>query len=200
MATTIAVALVVLGLAIGFIIAWVLGAGVTMNLIIGILLIAVGVIVGYVIEWLVDEAVRKNRELQRQLDAQRSAPFAAQTSAASIQGPDTFRESEAVAEALRQHKEELHQLSEQISAKDTQVEALRRELEVYQQTHPDDLTQIKGIGKVYQRKLRDIGFSSFKQLAEADPDQIRRMLGIKEWQRVDVSSWVQQARDWAQHV
>jgi predicted flap endonuclease-1-like 5' DNA nuclease len=200
MATTIAVALVVLGLAIGFIIAWVLGAGVTMNLIIGILLIAVGVIVGYVIEWLVDEAVRKNRELQRQLDAQRSAPFAAQTSAASIQGSDTFHESEAVAEALRQHKEELHQLSEQISAKDTQVEALRRELEVYQQTHPDDLTQIKGIGKVYQRKLRDIGFSSFKQLADADPDQIRRMLGIKEWQRVDVSSWVQQARDWAQHV
>jgi predicted flap endonuclease-1-like 5' DNA nuclease len=200
MATTIAVALVVLGLAIGFIIAWVLGAGVTMNLIIGILLIAVGVIVGYVIEWLVDEAVRKNRELQRQLDAQRSAPFAAQTSAASIQGSDRFHESEAVAEALRQHKEELHQLSEQISAKDTQVEALRRELEVYQQTHPDDLTQIKGIGKVYQRKLRDIGFSSFKQLADADPDQIRRMLGIKEWQRVDVSSWVQQARDWAQHV
>lgn len=65
---------------------------------------------------------------------------------------------------------------------------------------PDDLTVIKGIGKVYQRKLYDIGITSLQQLSTSDPARIRRMLGVKEWQAVDVASWVIQAMDWVQRV
>ncbi len=77
------------------------------------------------------------------------------------------------------------------------MDALSDEFESYQQTHPDDLTLIKGIGAVYQRKLRDIGFNSFDQLAQADPERLRRMLGIKNWQRTNIESWLEQARDWS---
>ena len=51
---------------------------------------------------------------------------------------------------------------------------------------------------MYQWKLRDTGFNTYRQLATADPDQLRRMLDIKNWQRVNVESWIEQARDWAQ--
>jgi len=78
------------------------------------------------------------------------------------------------------------------------VDALRAEFDTYQQTHPDDLTRIKGIGPVYQWKLRDAGFNTYQQLAHADPNQLRRMLDIKNWQRVNVEHWIEQARDWAQ--
>ena len=78
------------------------------------------------------------------------------------------------------------------------MDVLQNEFDAYQRTHPDDLTVIKGIGPVYQWKLRDAGFNTYKQLAGADPDQLRRMLDVKNWQRVNVEAWIAQARDWAQ--
>jgi predicted flap endonuclease-1-like 5' DNA nuclease len=231
--SAIGVVFVILGIAIGFIAAWIFGAGVSLNLAVGLLLVIAGGIIGFVIEWLIDESMRKNRELQRQLDEQRHTPALVEARPAGQQAdarsdpeplaevlrqlkalreaqtslsPDLVRDqangkpndSETLAEVLRQYKEELHQLGEQIQAKDTQVNMLRQELDTYQRSHPDDLTQIRGIGLVYQRKLRDIGVSSFKQLANADPAQIRRMLSIKDWQRVKPESWIEQARDWSQ--
>lgn len=122
-----------------------------------------------------------------------------ESSAAPAETPVSKEDDETLAEILRQHSSELHQLGVRISAKDSELESLRQKFGAYQKSHPDELTQIKGIGPVYQRKLRDIGFSSYSQLAQADPSQIRRMLDIKKWQKVDIESWVQQARDWAEH-
>ena len=136
-------------------------------------------------------------EVLRQLHELRETRIAVPASVAEPTD-GAIRNSDMLAEILREHKDELHQLGEQLSAKDEQAEVLRQEFESYQQSHPDELTQIRGIGPVYQRKLRDIGFNSFKQLASADPDRIRRMLDVKSWQRVDIASWIQQAADWAQ--
>ena len=99
---------------------------------------------------------------------------------------------------MRKRDEELQELRDQLTESDTKLDALQDEFDTYQQTHPDDLTVIKGIGSVYQWKLRDAGFNTLRQLAAADPDQLRRMLDIKNWQRVDIESWIEQARDWAQ--
>ncbi len=77
-----------------------------------------------------------------------------------------------------------------------QTLAIRHEFDAYVKIHPDDLTKIKGIGLVYQRKLRDIGVNTFKQLSEADPKKLRRKLGIKDWQNVDVAVWIEQSFDW----
>ena len=225
MSNILGVALGLLGLALGFIIASVIGAGEEINLVYVLLLAIFGAIVGFVVEWIIDESIRKNRELRHQLNEPRGAPMLFEGQVVDNQGHDsetlsevlrqltalkesrlamaanvpTSQDSSALTDALRQHSEELHQLREQITAKDDEVGDLRRKFEAYQKSHPDELTHIRGIGPVYQRKLRDIGFSSYEQLAKADPAQIRRMLGIKDWQRVDIASWVQQARDWAEH-
>jgi len=188
----IGVVLVVLGLAIGFIIAWAFGVGASMGLFIGFLLVVAGGIVGFVTEWLIDEAYRRNRELRRQLEQGTSSAFV--LTGAGGQGND----SETLADFLRQRDQEVHQVREQLADLDSQLDHLRDEFESYQRTHPDDLTVIKGIGPVYQWKLRDAGVNTYQQLAASDPAQLRRMLDIKEWQRTDVASWIEQARDWAQ--
>ena len=194
MTIIIGVALVVLGFAAGFIVAWAFGAGATMGLFIGLLLVIAGAVIGFISEWLIDEAYRKNRELRRQLSQGGSTTLAL---GASLGGQAGDSASQTLADFLRQRDEELRELREQLSRADAQLDALRDEFEAYQQTHPDDLTVIKGIGSVYQWKLRDAGFNTYKQLASADPDQLRRMLDIKNWQRVNVESWIEQARDWA---
>jgi predicted flap endonuclease-1-like 5' DNA nuclease len=80
------------------------------------------------------------------------------------------------------------------------MKMLRLNFEAYQKSHPDELTRIRGIGPIYQRKLREMGISSFKQLAGADPAYIRGRLDIKKWQRVDIEDWIQQAGEMVQRV
>jgi predicted flap endonuclease-1-like 5' DNA nuclease len=166
MTIVIGLALVVLGVAIGFIVTWAFHAGATITLFVGVLLVVAGGIVGFVVEWLIDLAYRRNRELRQQLGQRRD--------------------------------EEVRELRGQLSATHVQLDGLRDDFEAYQRTHPDDMTVVKGIGPVYQWKLRDAGVNTYAQLAAADPDQLRRMLDIKDWQRADVESWIEQARDWAQ--
>jgi predicted flap endonuclease-1-like 5' DNA nuclease len=206
MSIIIGLALVVLGLAVGFVVAWALGvSSAPAALVVGVLLLIAGVVIGFISEWLIDEAYRKNRELRRQLGERSvsmaapvlaSAPVAAEGVAVGGQGGDGA--SETLADFLRQRDVELRDIRERVAGADAQMDAMRAEFEAYQRTHPDDLTVIKGIGPVYQWKLRDAGCNSFKQLAAADPDQLRRMLDIKNWQRVNIEAWVSQARDWAQ--
>jgi predicted flap endonuclease-1-like 5' DNA nuclease len=190
--------LLLVGLVLGLIIAWFFGAGPTaMSLFVGVLLVVAGAVVGFVVEWVIDEAYRRNRELRRQL-GQRSE--SALSLGANVGGDDQSDDTsaETLADFLRQRDRELQELRDQLAAHDGQMDALRTEFDAYQRTHPDDLTVIKGIGPVYQWKLRDTGFNTYQQLATADPDQLRRMLDVKNWQRVNVESWIEQARDWAQ--
>jgi predicted flap endonuclease-1-like 5' DNA nuclease len=195
MTILIGLAIMVGGLAIGFIIAWALGVGASMGLAFGILLVVAGAIVGFVSEWLIDEAYRKNRELRRQLHDRGNVSLA---SAIDTDGGSSDEASETLADFLRRRDEELSELRQQLSEMDAKSDALQDEFDVYQRTHPDDLSVIKGIGAVYQWKLRDAGFNTYKQLSEANPDQLRRMLGVKNWQRVNVEAWIGQARDWMQ--
>jgi predicted flap endonuclease-1-like 5' DNA nuclease len=211
-------ALLLLGLAIGFIIAWVLGifsAGISTGLIIGLLLLVAGAIVGFISEWWIDEAYRKNRELQRQLRELGSVnppviqlsmperlPLSESETGEALRlnsgGPSNNSPSELLTDFLRQRDEELREARRQLVTMDVQIDSLRKEFEAYQRSHPDNLTVIKGIGPIFQWKLRDAGINTYKQLAAADPAQVRRLLSIKKWQRVNIESWVEQARDWAQ--
>ena len=72
------IALVILGIVIGLVIAWVSGtlgleAQVLDNLVIGGFLLVGGFFCGFVIEWIIDEAYRKNRELRRQMGMEMSS-------------------------------------------------------------------------------------------------------------------------------
>jgi predicted flap endonuclease-1-like 5' DNA nuclease len=188
-------ALIALGLVIGFIVTWAFNVGATTGLFVGVLLVVAGAVIGFVVEWLIDEAYRKNRELQRQLGGRTDVTLAL----GAREGEQSdYAASQTLADFLRQRDEELRELREDLAAADGKLDTLQDEFDAYQKTHPDDLTVIKGVGSVYQWKLRDAGFSTLKQLSTADPDQLRRMLDVKNWQRVDVESWIEQARDWAQ--
>jgi predicted flap endonuclease-1-like 5' DNA nuclease len=195
MTTVMGTALIVFGFAIGFVIAWAFNIGATWGLFIGLWLVALGIFVGYVIAWLIDEAYRKNRELRRQLGQQGDRPLAL---SAGVSGQSDDPASQTLAGFLQQRDQEVRELREQLMAADSRLDGLRDQFEVYQRTHPDDLTVIKGIGPVYQWKLRDAGVNTHSQLANADPEQLKRMLDIKSWQRVNIESWIEQARDWAQ--
>lgn len=59
----------------------------------------------------------------------------------------------------------------------------------------DDLTRIKGIGKVMERKLQGLGISNLHQLASLEPHEVLRINAAIEFPgRVEREHWVEQAR------
>ena len=61
----------------------------------------------------------------------------------------------------------------------------------------DDFTQVKGIGPAFAARLAEAGITSYADLQTADPGELSNVLGIKEWQKVDIAAWQQQARSLA---
>lgn len=59
----------------------------------------------------------------------------------------------------------------------------------------DDLTRIKGIGAVLEKKLIGIGITSFHQIADLTPADIDRLAGLLEFPgRIEREEWVAQAK------
>jgi predicted flap endonuclease-1-like 5' DNA nuclease len=60
----------------------------------------------------------------------------------------------------------------------------------------DDLTAIRGIGKVIEKKLHDLGIRSFGQIAALTPDEVKRVNDAIEFPgRVEREHWIEQARE-----
>jgi predicted flap endonuclease-1-like 5' DNA nuclease len=61
----------------------------------------------------------------------------------------------------------------------------------------DDLTQIVGIGKVFEKTLHELGIYSFRQIANFGPSDIARVnMELKEFKgRMEQDDWVGQARE-----
>ncbi|MFQ5577268.1 MAG: hypothetical protein ACE5G8_09815 [Anaerolineae bacterium] len=163
--------------------------------------LAFGLVLGFFLDWLLEEAYRRNRELERQIDTAQQLPVRATAMSlpsVTVDGEGDQIASKTLADFLRQRDDEIHQLRVEIDNAEEKMVQLQNNFDAYMKTHPDDLTVIKGIGSVYQWKLRDIGINTFQQLAATDKDKLARMLDIKNWQRVDIEQWIAQARDWAQ--
>ena len=58
----------------------------------------------------------------------------------------------------------------------------------------DDLTAIRGIGIATQKCLNAAGIKSYAQLADADPEDVRRALNEQQ-QNTKVERWINQARE-----
>ena len=59
----------------------------------------------------------------------------------------------------------------------------------------DDLTEIKGIGKVIEKKLHEMGITSFRQIAAMTPEDAHRVNEAIEFPgRVERENWIEQAR------
>ena len=61
----------------------------------------------------------------------------------------------------------------------------------------DDLTEIVGIGKVFQQTLNDLGIFSFRQIASFGPADVARInMELKEFRgRMEQDDWIGQARE-----
>jgi predicted flap endonuclease-1-like 5' DNA nuclease len=95
---------------------------------------------------------------------------------------------------LEKRDVEIHQLQDRLEAKGAQMDALQARFDEYVQTHPDELADIKGIGRIYQWKLRDGGINSYAQLAQTTPERIREILDVPAWRKVEPESWIEQAK------
>ena len=58
-------------------------------------------------------------------------------------------------------------------------------------SEPDDLTEVLGIGPVFNRRLMEGGISTFAQLAHATTDRVMELTGVPESKAQD---WIEQAR------
>ena len=95
---------------------------------------------------------------------------------------------------LEKRDAEIHQLQDRLEAKEAQMDALQARFDEYVQTHPDELADIKGIGRIYQWKLRDGGINSYAQLAQTTPERIREILDVPAWRKIEPESWIEQAK------
>ena len=59
----------------------------------------------------------------------------------------------------------------------------------------DDLTAIRGVGKVIEKKLHDLGITSFRQIAELTTEEVRRINEAIDFPgRVEREHWIEQAK------
>ncbi len=59
----------------------------------------------------------------------------------------------------------------------------------------DDLTAIRGVGKVIEKKLHGLGITSFRQIADLTPEEVRRINEAIDFPgRVEREHWIEQAK------
>lgn len=61
----------------------------------------------------------------------------------------------------------------------------------------DPLIDIDGIGPVYEQKLFSAGVTTFEQLAQMTPAQVRAIIKPEGWQNVDFAAWIAAAAEFA---
>ncbi len=103
---------------------------------------------------------------------------------------------------IQKNWEEMHQA--QKAAKKSgngKINASNKAQSLFGLTKPDgekdDLTQIIGIGKVFERTLHDLGIFHFRQIAAFGPAEIARINSeLKEFKgRIEHDDWIGQARE-----
>jgi predicted flap endonuclease-1-like 5' DNA nuclease len=58
----------------------------------------------------------------------------------------------------------------------------------------DPLIDINGVGPVYEQRLLNAGITSFQQLSQMTPDELRAIINPEPWQQIDPESWIAEAR------
>ncbi|MEO1017965.1 MAG: hypothetical protein AAFY56_09760 [Pseudomonadota bacterium] len=168
----------------------------------GFFLLILGGVVGAILTWLYLDSAGK-----RQSDQNASAATDASTSGNE---PEVARLSQQVSEhaAARQGLEAELQSLKRVREEN---EALRLELAEQQagepnldnlpvlatptDAPPDDLTEIKGVGKVLSGKLNKLGFTTYQQIAELTPEQITRVDEVLDFKgRIEREEWIEQAK------
>jgi predicted flap endonuclease-1-like 5' DNA nuclease len=161
-----------------------------------IIVVLVALLVGFLIGWLTEWAL----DLLRWRARAKWAGFDLEEAQIGKEGVVQFGTGEGgdygriITGYLEKRDAEIHDLQAKAEAKEAQLDALQARFDKYVQTHPDDLTAIKGIGRIYQWKLRDGGINSYTELAQTTPERLKEILDVPAWRRIEPESWTEQAK------
>lgn len=184
--TWLLTALIVVGFVTGLLVGVVVN-GLNSFAVLALPVLIVGFLAGWLAEWYFDS---RQREVERAGEV--FGPQGAAQQAASQ--PQINELITLIKETVASRQKEMDELLDRLAQKDAQIDQIKAEFARYAAKHPDDLTAIKGIGRVYQSKLREAGIHTFAELAASTPERLRTLLQIKAWQKVDPQSWIEQAK------
>jgi predicted flap endonuclease-1-like 5' DNA nuclease len=165
----------------------------TGTVIIALLTLIIGFWIGWLVEWILDNQYRRMRELQAALK-QREGGSVEPGVVPLVTGTGDEEFARTFREFLAEREEEVRALRVEMQEREARYEDLGARFEAYMTTHPDELAAIKGIGRIYQWKLRDGGISTYQQLATTTPAHIREIIDAPAWRKLDPESWIEQAR------
>jgi len=116
-----------------------------------------------------------------------------------------YEESEKLSDTLRFKLGDIEKNWAEMQRKDNQARQADPQLDtglppfglVAPQGEPDDLTEIVGVGKVFEETLHSLGVYHFRQIAAFGPSEIARINSeLKEFKgRIEHDDWVGQARE-----
>jgi predicted flap endonuclease-1-like 5' DNA nuclease len=160
-------------------------------IIVALAALLVGFLIGWLVEWALDLLRWRARAKWAGFDLEGRI---VEGGIVRFEPGEDDDSAQIMAGYLEKRDVEIHELQARIEAKEAQLDDLQARFEEYVQTHPDDLTGIKGIGRIYQWKLRDGGINSYEQLAQTTPERIREILDVPNWRRIEPESWIEQAK------
>jgi predicted flap endonuclease-1-like 5' DNA nuclease len=166
----------------------------TGTVIIALLTLIIGFWIGWLVEWILDNQYRRMRELQAALKQREGGEAGELRTVPQVVGTGDAESARTFREFLAEREEEVRTLRMEMQEREARYEDLEARFEAYMNTHPDELTAIKGIGRIYQWKLRDGGISTYQQLASTTPARIREILDVPAWRKLDPESWIEQAQ------
>jgi predicted flap endonuclease-1-like 5' DNA nuclease len=81
----------------------------------------------------------------------------------------------------------------QLAAIESEMDRARVEAETPKPAAKGGFELINGIGPAYAKRLRDAGIESYTDLAKLAPQELRDLMKVQKWQRLDAESWIAQA-------
>jgi predicted flap endonuclease-1-like 5' DNA nuclease len=159
-------------------------------IIVALVALLVGFLIGWLVEWALDLLRWRARARWAGFDLEGRMGGEIVRLEAGEGGDST----PIIAGYLEKRDVEIHELQTKVEAKEAQLDALQARFDKYVQTHPDELAVIKGIGRIYQWKLRDGGINSYAELAQTTPGRIREILDVPAWRKIEPESWIEQAK------
>lgn len=116
-----------------------------------------------------------------------------------------YEESEKLSDTLRFKLSDIEKNWAEMQHKDNEARQANPHLDtglppfglVAPQGEPDDLTEIVGVGKVFEETLHNLGVYHFRQIAAFGPSEIARINAeLKEFRgRIEHDDWIGQARE-----
>ncbi|MAU01133.1 MAG: hypothetical protein CL608_28655 [Anaerolineaceae bacterium] len=114
-------------------------------------------------------------------------------------------EQNATIDALQQKLQEAKAVQQQLTVTEEKLQTADAHIQKLQDTMEDvqtkmnysgksELQLIRGIGPVYARRLNEFGIQSFSDLADCKPEQVASIIKKKNWQAVDIQTWLDEAK------